>query len=169
MVGPQDYIHTRVLLGCFEDLRTIIAKGLANLKPGGWMESQEYYPTVYCDDGTMPPEYPFAEWTRAWDSAAMHLGKPLRIGNKLKKWYEQAGFVDVHEEIFRIPINAWAKDPWFKLLGKFSERNLHDGLQAFSLQLFTQGLGWKPAEIEVYLARVRAALADRSVHGYHKV
>jgi len=35
-----DYIHTRVLLGCFEDFRKIIDKSFGYIKPGGWMESQ---------------------------------------------------------------------------------------------------------------------------------
>ena len=35
-----DYIHTRVLLGCFENFAEIIKKGFKYTKPGGWMESQ---------------------------------------------------------------------------------------------------------------------------------
>jgi metalloendopeptidase OMA1, mitochondrial len=40
-----DYIHTRVLLGCFEDFRKIIDKSFSYIKPGGWMESQVSLPT----------------------------------------------------------------------------------------------------------------------------
>lgn len=169
MLDPMDYIHTRILLGCFEDFREVIAKSFRYLKPGGWMESQEYMPTVYCDDGTMSPDYAFSEWTQTQDRAAMTMGRPLRIGNKLKRWYEQAGFVDVHEEIFKLPINSWPKDPQWKMLGRFNETNLLDGLQAFSLQPFQKGLGWTKDEIEVYLVQIRKALSDRSVHAYHKM
>src|SRR6266700_5439208 len=96
MIHPNshDYIHTRILLGCFEDFREIIKKSFRYLKPGGFMESQEYMPTVYCDDGTMGSDYAFAEWTATQDKAAMFLCRPLRIANKLIRWYEQAGFVD---------------------------------------------------------------------------
>jgi hypothetical protein len=76
--------------------------------------------TVYCDDGTMKDDWPFAEWTRYGDDAAMVLGKPLRIANKLKKWYKEAGFVDVHEEVFKVPLNPWPKDPHYKNLGRVS-------------------------------------------------
>lgn len=169
MLDPMDYIHTRVLLGSFEDFRDIITKSYRYLKPGGWMESQEYMSTVYCDDGTMSKDYVFAEWTQTQDEAAMALGKPMRIANKLKRWYEQAGFVDVHEEVYKLPINSWPKDPQFKMLGRFEESNLLDGLQAFSLQPFEKGLNWTKDEIEVYLVSVRKALSDRNVHAYHKV
>lgn len=171
MIDPEtyDYIHTRVLLGSFEDFREIIKKSYACLKPGAWMESQEYWSTVCCDDGTMTSDYPFLRWTRLHDEAAMNLGKPLRIANKLKRWYEEAGFVDVREEIFKLPVNSWPKDPQFKMIGKFHERSLLDGLQGFSLAYFSRVLGWTKEEIEVYLVKVRQAIADRSVHAYHKM
>lgn len=38
-----DYIHTRVLMGCFEDFREIIKTSYDYLQPGGWLESQEVY------------------------------------------------------------------------------------------------------------------------------
>ncbi|KAF2814278.1 putative Trans-aconitate 2-methyltransferase [Mytilinidion resinicola] len=171
MVEPDshDYIHTRVLLGCFQDFREIIAKAYKYLKPGGWMESQEYMSTVYCDDGTMRTDNKFAEWTKTQDQAAMSIGRPLRIANKLKRWYEQAGFVDVHEEIFKLPVNSWPKDPQFKMLGRFNETQIYDGLQAFSLQMFQKGLGWTKDEIEVYLVQVRKSLSDRTTHAYHRI
>ena len=133
------------------------------------MESQEFYPTLCCDDGTMAESYPFQQWTRTQDVAAMNLDRPLRIANKLKRWYEEAGFVDVHEEIFKLPINSWPKDPQFKMLGRFSESSLLQGLQGFSLAWFHRGLGWTKEEIEVYLVQVRKAISDRSIHAYHKV
>lgn len=169
MLDPMDFIHTRLLLGCFSDFREIIAKAYQNLKPGGWMESQDLMPTVYCDDGTMGPNYTYAEWVQTQDKAAMNIGQPLRIANKLKRWYEQAGFVDVHEEVFKLPINSWPKDPQFKMLGRFNETNYLDGVQAWSLQLFTRGLNWTKDEIEVYLVHVRKSISDRSVHGYNKI
>ncbi|KAF2084570.1 S-adenosyl-L-methionine-dependent methyltransferase [Saccharata proteae CBS 121410] len=167
--NSYDYIHTRVLLGSFQDFRDVIRKSYRYLKPGAWMESQEFYSTLYCDDNTMTESYPFQEWTRTQDVAAMNLGRPLRIANKLKRWYEEAGFVDVHEEVFKLPINPWPKDPHLKTLGRFSESSLLEGLQAFSLAWFHRGLGWSKEEIEVYLIQIRKSISDRSVHAYHKV
>jgi hypothetical protein len=84
------------------------------------MESQEIMSTVYCDDSTMTPDWPFAEWTRYGDEAAMLAGKPMRIANKLQRWYREAGFVDVHEEVFKMPMNQWPKDPRYKHIGRVS-------------------------------------------------
>jgi SAM-dependent methyltransferase len=166
---PYDYIHTRMSLGIFPDFREIIQKGYNNLEPGGFMESQEIYPKLYCDDGTMPPSYELLEWTRMQDKAAMTLGMPLRIANKLKTWYEQAGFVDVYEETLAIPVNSWARDERFKLLGKFMLWNMVQGVHAWTVEYFVKALGWTAIEVEVYLAHLRNAIADRSVHAYYKV
>lgn len=144
-----DYIHTRVLLGCFEDFREIIKKGFYYTKPGGYMESQDYMSTVYCDDGTMPSDWPFTEWIKFSDDAAMEAGRPLRIANKFKRWYEAAGFVDVQEKVFKIPVNGWPRDKHLKALGNMQEENWLAGLSAFSMAHFSRILNWSKSEIEV--------------------
>ncbi|KAH8727077.1 S-adenosyl-L-methionine-dependent methyltransferase [Phaeosphaeriaceae sp. PMI808] len=166
---PYDYIHTRMSLGIFRDFREIIQKGFNNLEPGGYMESHEMYSKLYCDDGTMPPDFKLLEWTRLHDKAAMSFGTPLRIANKLKTWYEQAGFVDVREETHCIPINSWARDSRHKLLGKFMSWNLCQGVHAWSVEYFSQALQWTDTEVEVYLAHLRNSIGDRSVHAYYKM
>ena len=168
-INHFDYIHTRVLLGCFEDFRDVIRKGFRYTKPGGYMESQELMSTPYCDDGTMKPAWAFAEWTKHGDNASMAANRPMRIANKLKRWYEEAGFVDVQEKVFKIPLNTWPRDPEKKELGAMWEQNWLAGLQAFSLAVFSRFLHWSKEEIEVYLIGVRKAISDRSVHCYHKV
>jgi metalloendopeptidase OMA1, mitochondrial len=144
-----DYIHTRMMLGCFRDFRTIMAQAYKHLKPGGWMECQEVMSTPYCDDGTMPADWPFKEWTASLDESSMKLERPLRIANKLKRWFAQAGYVDVHEKIFKLPVNTWPKDPEMKTLGMWWQQNLLLGLQGFSLAYFSRMLGWSKDEIEV--------------------
>ena len=146
-----DYIHTRVLLGSFTDFREIIQRAFFYTKPGGYMESQEFMSKPYCDDGTMSPDWPFLEWTRYLDDAAVEAERPLRIANKLKNWYEEAGFVDVQEMVFKLPVNAWPKDKHLKALGSMSEDNWLTGLSGFSMAYFSRVLHWSKDEIEVSL------------------
>ncbi|KAI9701939.1 MAG: hypothetical protein M1836_001283 [Candelina mexicana] len=164
-----DYIHTRMLLGAFEDFRDIIRKGFRYTKRGGYMESQELYSTLYCDDGTMPDSWPFQQWAQKIDDASMSLGRPLRIANKLKRWYEEAGFVDVQEHVFKLPVNPWPRETHYKDIGRMCELCWSDGIQGFTLAYFSRVLGWSKEEIEVYLVNVRKSLKDRRVHAYHKV
>lgn len=170
-VPPQyfDFIHTRVMLGSFTDFPGIIRRALFYLKPGGYMESQEVMPTPYCDDGTMAPDWPFRDWIKTLDEAAIGAGRPLRIANKMKRWYEAAGFVDVQEKVLILPINPWPQDKHLKTLGRMHEDNLLAGLGGLSMGHFSRVLGWSKNEIEVYLVNVRKSVSDRSVHAYHRV
>jgi hypothetical protein len=56
-----------------------------------------------------------------------------------------------------------------KVLGKWFYWNMCAGVHAWSIEYFVTALGWSPAEVEVYLAHLRTALADKSVHAYYKV
>jgi hypothetical protein len=99
----------------------------------------------------------------------MEMHKPLRIANKLKRWYQDAGFIDVKEEVMRIPINGWPRDPRFKMLGKYWAKSLLDGLEGFAMKAFTGVHRWTPAEVQVYLVDVRNSIKDKSIHAYHSM
>jgi metalloendopeptidase OMA1, mitochondrial len=144
-----DYIHTCVLMGCFEDFKSIIAKGFRYTKPGGWMESVEPMHQTFCDDGTMPADWPFTDWHDIMENAANNANRPLKIAHRLKKWYTEVGFVDVHERVVKVPINSWARDPKLKALGHYWAENWLAGLNGFSLALFSRVLGWSKKEIDV--------------------
>lgn len=164
-----DFIHTRVLVGCFPDFREILRKGYFYTKPGGHMESQEVMSIPYCDDGTMPTDWPFLDWSRRIDESAVFAHRPVKIANMLRTWYEEAGFVDVREEVFKLPMNGWPRNTQLKQIGQMSEQNWLAGLSAFSMALFSRSLKWSKTEIEVYLVNVRQCLSDKNVHAYHKI
>lgn len=169
---PKDefgYIHTAVLLGSFQDFFTIIKRAHSYIAPGGYMESFEMLPTVLADDDSMPEDWPLRQWARDQHEAQMLLGKPIRIGPKLKAWYEEAGFVDVQERIVKVPIGTWPKDLRLKQIGHLYEHNYRRGLGAWSTQVFRQAFSWNRSEIEVYLANVRRCLDDKHVHAYNKI
>jgi len=147
--GYFDFIHSRMLLGSFTDFKDIIERSFFYLKPGGWMESQELMSTPYCDDGTMPPDWLFLEWSKYADQAAMIADRPLRIANKLKRWYEEVGFVDVQQKIYKLPMNAWPKDKHLSTLGRMNKDNWLAGLSAYTMAPFSRHLDWTKNEIEV--------------------
>jgi SAM-dependent methyltransferase len=167
--GHFDYVHTRVLVGCFPDFGDIIRKGFLYTKPGGYMESQEIMSIPFCDDGTMPADWPFLEWSKIVHEAAVTAERPVDIANRLKGWYEQAGFVDVQEQVFKMPMTGWPRDLHLRRLGRMSEENWHAGLSAFSMGFFSRILKWTKTEIEVFLVDVRKCLSERQVHAYHKI
>jgi len=132
------------------------------------MESHDVMMGPYCDDGTMPSDWPFKEWSDTMHEASVRAGRPLKIANKMKRWYIEAGFVDVQEKIIKIPINSWPRDRHLKSLGSHWAEDILAGLQAFSLALFSRIFMWNKTEIEVYLVNVRKAITNTRVHAYNK-
>lgn len=55
-----------------------------------------------------------------------------------------------------------------KDLGRYHQINMIEGMEAYSLAIFTRVLGWSLAEIHAFFAEVRRELQDRSLHVYAK-
>jgi hypothetical protein len=84
----------------------------------------------------------------------------------LEVLFQEAGFVNVTIKEWPLPIGLWPKDPGLKKIGAFQSQVIHDGLEAFSLAIFTRALGWDLIKIEKLLEEVREELNNRSYHWY---
>lgn len=51
-----------------------------------------------------------------------------------------------------------------KTVGAWNLVQIEDGLEGFTLRLFTQTLGWKSEEVQVLLANVRKDLRNPKIH-----
>ncbi|KAH7011685.1 S-adenosyl-L-methionine-dependent methyltransferase [Ilyonectria destructans] len=162
-----DYIHTRITAGCWSSFQEQVAEqAFESLSPGGYFESQEYDAIVACDDETLDPEGPMARWFHDLRVASDAMDRPVVLAATLRKTYEEVGFVDIQERIFKMPMNGWPKDERLKELGRMWERNFLTGLSGFSFTLFNRVFGRTPAQIEVSLVDVRRDLIDTRIHAY---
>ncbi|KAJ3945163.1 uncharacterized protein N0V96_005188 [Colletotrichum fioriniae] len=147
---PFDYVHTRVLLGSFGDFKNeVIRQAFDSLRPGGWLESQDFNLEATSDDNTLAPDSPLSRWVDDMNLASEMIARPLSRAHMLREWYEEVGFVDVHQRVFKIPINGWAKHPRHKHVGRLWEQNFLDGLSGFSMALFTQVLERQQEEVQM--------------------
>jgi hypothetical protein len=138
----------------------------ANLRPGGYIELQEFSFPLRCDNDSAPPESPLMQWSSYMMEAAHNLGIELDASNEFPTLLAAAGFTDIRSETHAWPINRWPKDPMMKERGMWAMENFWQGLQGFSMALFTRGLDWKPAEVEVMLSGVRTHMRDKRNHVY---
>ena len=170
--GHFDFIHTGMLLGSLERFSELIRTARKYLQPGsGWLECHEMHPSPFVDDGSAPADYTLRTFEEHLNEGANSVRPPrsLRIADKCKRWMLEAGFVDVHERIEKVPINPWPKDPRLKEIGTFNEANWLDGVAGFSYHLLgSKGLGWSKDEIEVFLIGVRKSIRNRRIHAYNK-
>ena len=158
-----------------------------NTKPGGWAEFQDFDLTYYSEDGSLKEDLSISKWITTLIDAAYGFGRDPCPGSKLEGWMKDAGFENVQHEKFRLPIGPWAKDGHLvcstrqcadasdmvdmdlltqeqKTIGAWNLVQIEDGLEGFTLRLFTQFLGWTAEEVHVLLANVRKDLRDPRIH-----
>ncbi|RDW78507.1 methyltransferase-1 [Coleophoma crateriformis] len=88
-----------------------------HVKPGGWVEFQEPEAWFRSDDNTKD-RVPFVnQWQTLRNDAAKQFGKEIDLAPTHKQRMIDAGFVDVREQLVKIPVGLWTKDPHFKELG----------------------------------------------------
>ena len=97
-----DYIHGRSLCGSVADWPRFFAQAYENLKPGGFLEMQEYQTWIFCDDDTYDSVTWLKDWVNQMDEVSEKFGKRMRTAQLHKQWIQEAGFIDVHEEIYKV-------------------------------------------------------------------
>lgn len=170
-----DYIHLGNMTGALPSVAEVMKHVMRVLKPGGWFEWHEIDPTPRCDDGTMPPpnqegfsEYALHDWLGFSEKAATEV-KPKReftIAPYLADKMREAGFTSIQDNVTKVPVNRWPKDPQLKTWGEWYEANWLAGISAYSYKPLLS-LGWSEPEIEVFLVSVRKCVSNRRFHTYH--
>ncbi|MCJ1232962.1 hypothetical protein MMC14_000916 [Varicellaria rhodocarpa] len=161
-----DYVHSRYMIGAISDWKAMIRKSFKHIKPGGYFEIQELDPPLLSDDGSSEKSYMHNMYVKLLCQSSTEYGKPVPKHDQYKAWLEEAGFVDVKEYCFKIPVNTWPKNKQLKEVGKYQLINYTEGCEGLCIGLFTRVLQWQPSEVQVLLARLRAELKDRTIHAY---
>lgn len=59
-------------------------------------------------------------------------GKEIDTEETFKGHIEAAGFTNIHEKVYRVPVGEWTKDPILKEAGKFQKLQILEGLEGVS-------------------------------------
>ena len=65
------------------------------------------------------------------------IGKTFAIYDFNREMITQAGFVDVVEKKFKVPVGTWPRDPKLKELGQWNLLFCLEGLESWSLYLLS--------------------------------
>lgn len=177
-----DYVHLSLVHGCVADWGKFMGKVLGFLRPGGWLEHQEF---SLCrqylldgDGGKVPlPEKveeltPILRWGRLMEKAADRRGRALQLGPLLKEFHKDAGLQQVTEDIYPMPCGTWSSDPRKKELGAHFLLQTLGGVEGYSMIMFTKVLGWSVEDTNAFLEEVRRDARDdslRKVLDFHVV
>ncbi|KAM0203340.1 hypothetical protein ACHAQI_010401 [Fusarium lateritium] len=166
---PFDFIHTRELQGCISDDERFFKQALHHLTPGGYFEIQGVAAPFLSDDGTAEKAVNAQLWLNTLCEGAAKFGKPLDNAPSWKAKMEAAGFVNINEEVRKIPIGTWPKDPKLKEVGKFQAIQAAQAIESYTPQIFSSVLGWSQEEIQVFMAKAKNEIKDPTVHLYFPV
>ncbi|KAL8716096.1 MAG: hypothetical protein Q9225_006223, partial [Loekoesia sp. 1 TL-2023] len=188
-----DVVHARYLAAAIVNWPKLMAQAFQFTKPGGYSEFQDYDFVYYSEDGSLTDDLPTSKWITTLLQASRDFGRDPCPGPKLGGYMRDAGFKDVQVSKTSIlyvssffphfskvpvlvplfiatrtrPLNAAAdqeREKQQKTVGSWNLVQIEDGLEAFTLRLFTQTLGWQKEEVQVLLANVRKDMRNPKVH-----
>jgi len=184
-----DFIHIRGLLGSIADWPALYQQAYRHMVPGAYIEQVEW--SVHCRslDGSLSTNPVFVRWSEETLRCGTLTGKTYEIAENMAGLIREAGFVDVVEKRFKMPIGAWPSDQRMKDIGRWNLLNWEEGMEGWTLASYTRVLGvsrllpacrksqclltihfqWTYAEVQQWLAEVRTALRDRKEHVYHEL
>ncbi|KAH6974740.1 S-adenosyl-L-methionine-dependent methyltransferase [Ilyonectria destructans] len=163
---PFDFIHARELEGCITNDDKLFQRAFQHLVPRGYIELQAVYTHFVSDDGTAETATDARLWMKNICEGAAKFGKPLDCAPQWKEKLKDAGFVDIQQEIHKIPIGSWPKDPRLKEIGTFQSIQELQVIDSYTPGVFSRVLGWSDIEIQVFMAKVKNDLKNPSIHLY---
>ncbi|KAF5660206.1 methyltransferase [Fusarium heterosporum] len=166
---PFDYIHARELEGCISNEEHFFEQAFQNLNSGGYLELQAQRGVFLSDDDTVKKAVNAEVWAEAVRDSSSKFGKPIDCVRQWKDKMIKAGFVEVHEEIRKIPIGGWPKDPVMKEVGKCQVIQSCAAIDSYTPMLLGKILGWGQDEMQVLMAKAKKELRDPSIHIYMPV
>ncbi|KAH0566179.1 hypothetical protein GP486_000432 [Trichoglossum hirsutum] len=161
---PFDYIHSRTMAKSIADWPNLVRQCYKFTRPGGWVEFQDLDIRYYSKDGSLRTDHHIYRWVYDLIEASTLAGRDPCPGPKLEGWVREAGYQNVHHHKFILPVGPWPKDFTLKQVGAWNLMQIDEGLEAFSLRLFTRIFGWSISDIHVMLAHARNDLRDKSIH-----
>lgn len=185
-----DYIHVRSLGGGISDWKKFLKQAYNHVKPGGWVEIQEYETWLRSDDGTAERAPMLMDWQYKIDEASRLFGRHMNVAPNLAQWMEDAKFINVQDDVYKVresvyylrpdtsfvgtnvadrnqaPVGSWPKNNRLKEIGRVGRVTLYEAVEPYTLALFTRVLGYSPEDARNYVDKVRAELLDSSHHIY---
>lgn len=170
----------------------------SGLKPGGWFEQADPHVYLVSNYDTLPPDHVYHRWGPLAVEGGRKAGLDFDTAPRIKRWMEEAGFVNVTEIIQPWPIGGWPKDPHQRELGAFNAVRIDQGVLDFVGRRFTNNLGvrlslslsagaeqrngilclltplllvsqWSRSELEVFGAAMRKAVKNPKLLAHHNV
>jgi hypothetical protein len=175
----------RALYGSIGNWQRLYEQAFHALRPGAYLEHFEISISVHSaarasidessdgneDSESEPDEttHIFDIWNAEMHEAADEWGRSFRMAEdgSMKSSFQAAGYVDVVEQRFEIPIGCWSQssdDEGRKdKIGRCAAEFWDQSIEGFALFLLKQVQGWQYERIMELVGEMRVALRDESL------
>ncbi|KAI4140680.1 MAG: hypothetical protein L6R39_005688 [Caloplaca ligustica] len=161
---PFDFIHCRFMGNAIHDWPKLHQRVFQHTKPGGWAEFIDLDLTWTSPDGSLKKHYASQKFNDEFIRVSRETNLESCPGLYLEGWMKDAGFKNVQAEKFVWPVGTWPKDKHLKEVGAWNYLQIMEGLEGFTLALFTRHLGYSQKEVEAICAQIRKEIKDPKMH-----
>jgi hypothetical protein len=91
------------------------------MNSGGYLEFVDIDFTPRCDDGTMPEDTIWRKWEQTAYTFREISRRRFFNARETKQEMKDAGFVDIVEKRYKLPIGGWSSDPKYREIGIVSQ------------------------------------------------
>lgn len=159
-----DFVFLRNMALAIRDWPVLLYQAYEALKPGGWVEIQDFHWAVSSEDGSMPNTWaPACLAAYVAEGLSKYNVNPY-ISSQLPNMLFQAGFTTMEPFSCNVPVGPWHQDQHLKDLGQEMHDIMMEGAHGLGFLPLHRGLKWNQEGFEMFLANVREGLRDPSVH-----
>lgn len=129
------FIHMRYLVGAIADWDALFLEAYRCCEPGGWLESVELDVDYLSDDGTAKHAPVLQTFWELYDKGIAKLGRTARVVKDgiQRKSMKSAGFINIHDKSFKLPVGGWAADSTLAEIGQYVQLALLNDLEGVLL------------------------------------
>jgi hypothetical protein len=165
-----ELVHLRNLAGSIRSFENLYKQAFQAIAPDGWVEHFELdFPIRSATNNDSLPEcHPLNAWVNALVQAGDQSGLTFRItqDGRMREQIQKAGFVDVVEKTWKVPIGDWPTDPTLKQVGRYSVEFLSQSMVDMAL-CADEVLGWGGAKTQTLVQNARSALKNEPSRLYY--
>ncbi|KAK3319717.1 S-adenosyl-L-methionine-dependent methyltransferase [Cercophora scortea] len=162
-----DLVHIRQVFPVIKGTSRLIQQCFDNIKPGGWIEIQEFGGRPFCDDGSTPEDYSVLKFSDLATQAMANFGCDFRVADKLEGRLAQAGFTNISCRRFKVPMGTWPKDKRLRLVGLYFRTVFASLIDAMAAKPFA-ALNLPAQEINDIVAAASEDISNNKYHSYYE-
>ena len=110
---PAEYfqfVHIRCLMGSIGDWPALYKQAYEHMMPGAWIQHLEMDISFLSDDGTVHDDHVMAQWSKLFKDVGDNVGKTFNIPDQMYGLIHDAGFEDLQQVWYKVPVGGWTKD-----------------------------------------------------------